>query len=112
MGASIGAEAGFRKVERLYKKKVPSVAVIGDSTFYHSGMTNILNAVYNKTPITVLILDNRITAMTGHQPTVGSCVDVRYNQSGEADLEGILKGLGVKRIKRVKAIKKYKTAVG
>ncbi len=106
MGASIGNEIGFNKVGQLNKIKPDSVAVIGDSTFTHSGITNLLNAVYNKTPVTVLILDNHITAMTGHQPDVSSGLDNKFEKAGEIDLESLVKGLGVKRVKRVNAYKK------
>jgi indolepyruvate ferredoxin oxidoreductase alpha subunit len=79
MGASItmakgAADAGVR----------PAVAVIGDSTFTHSGMTGLLDAVYENTPMTVLILDNDLVGMTGGQPSLSS-----------GRLEGIVRGLGV-----------------
>ncbi len=69
MGASIGTAIGMKKA-KLPSKRL--AAVIGDSTFFHSGMTGLLDAVYNQTPVTVIVLDNRITAMTGHQPNPGT----------------------------------------
>ena len=65
MGALIGMDHGFNKVPGMAGK---SVAVIGDSTFLHSGMTNLVNLAYNGGQSTTIILDNRVTAMTGHQP--------------------------------------------
>lgn len=94
MGASISSLHGFNKVRGEEKK---TVAVIGDSTFMHSGMTGLVNIVYNGGTSTVIILDNRITAMTGHQqnPLTG------FTLKGEAApyicLEDICAGLGVKR---------------
>ena len=64
-GRSVGMDHGFNKVPGMAGK---SVAVIGDSTFLHSGMTNLANLVYNGGQSTTIILDNRVTAMTGHQP--------------------------------------------
>ena len=65
MGASIGMAVGFDKADPEAHKH--SVAVIGDSTFIHSGITGLIDAVYNKARVTVIILDNRTTGMTGHQ---------------------------------------------
>ena len=71
MGASIGNAAGMKKAG--LKGRI--CAVLGDSTFFHSGITGILSAFYNGTPVTTVVLDNRITAMTGHQdnPGTGTC---------------------------------------
>jgi indolepyruvate ferredoxin oxidoreductase alpha subunit len=63
MGASIGVAMGMR----LAGLEVKNVATIGDSTFFHSGIAALASAVYNRTPVTVLVLDNRTTGMTGHQ---------------------------------------------
>ncbi|MBP7653650.1 indolepyruvate ferredoxin oxidoreductase subunit alpha [Candidatus Dependentiae bacterium] len=70
MGAGIGTAIGMVKTNPDYFNKI--VAVIGDSTFIHSGITGIIDALYNKAPITTIILDNRITAMTGHQEHPGT----------------------------------------
>ena len=66
MGASISGLHGFNKARGAEAEK-KSVAVIGDSTFMHSGMTGLVNVAYNSTNSTVIILDNSITGMTGHQ---------------------------------------------
>ncbi|MGC8765901.1 MAG: thiamine pyrophosphate-dependent enzyme [Brevinematia bacterium] len=106
MGASVGMEIGFKKAEKLTGKKLSTVAVIGDSTFFHSGMTHLLNAVYNKAPITLIILDNRITAMTGHQPNPATGLTSKFSKTEEINLEKLIEGFGVKRIRRVNAYKK------
>jgi len=80
MGASIGMARGAAELGLT-----PSVAVIGDSTFYHSGLTNLVDAVSHNTSMTVLILDNDTTGMTGAQPTI--------LPSGK--LESTLKGIGI-----------------
>ena len=73
MGASVGMAHGFEKARGREQSK-KTVAVIGDSTFIHSGITGLINAVYNKSNITLIILDNSTTGMTGHQqhPATGS----------------------------------------
>ncbi len=106
MGASIGNEIGFRKAAELSGKNIISAAVIGDSTFYHSGIPGLLDAVYNGTPITLIILDNRVTAMTGHQPNIGSELDGKFRDTLKIDLIELVRGLGVKRARRVNAYKK------
>jgi indolepyruvate ferredoxin oxidoreductase alpha subunit len=75
-----------------------SVAVIGDSTFMHSGITGLVDIVYNNSPSTVCILDNSITGMTGHQnnPTTGQ--DIKGNAAPSVDLEQLCKGIGIKNI--------------
>jgi len=98
MGASSGASGGFSKVT---DKKV--VAFIGDSTFFHSGMTGLLNAVFNNHDYTLIILDNRTTAMTGHQPNPG--VDMQeLNMDGynSVDVEKVVRGLGVQHVANVR----------
>ncbi|MCE5257208.1 MAG: thiamine pyrophosphate-dependent enzyme [Spirochaetaceae bacterium] len=94
MGASIGMARGASCVGQ---KK--AVAVIGDSTFYHSGMTNLLDAVSHKTTLTLLILDNSTTGMTGAQPTI----------SPTSQLPALLQGLGVERdhIHELISLRKY-----
>jgi len=115
MGASIGSEIGFKKASRLHQTLSNSVAVIGDSTFFHSGMTGLLNAVYNRTPITLIILDNRITAMTGHQPSPDTGFDNAFQPNERADMEQVVKGLGVRRVRKIKisprTVDEFKSAV-
>lgn len=99
MGASITAAFGIEKAIPELSKKM--VAVIGDSTFFHSGMTGLLDVVYNQGHTTVLILDNRITAMTGHQDNPGSGFSISGQPAPEVDLEMLVKSFGVKFVKTV-----------
>lgn len=97
MGASISGLHGFNKArgEESTKK---SVAVIGDSTFIHSGITGLIDITYNRGNSTVIILDNSITGMTGHQhnPTTGC--DIKGNPSPSVSIEEICRAVGVKRV--------------
>ncbi|MCL4558442.1 MAG: indolepyruvate ferredoxin oxidoreductase subunit alpha [Deltaproteobacteria bacterium] len=93
MGAGIGQAMGIEKAMPEGGKK--PVAVIGDSTFLHSGMTELLNVVYNRSNILVVILDNRTTAMTGAQPNPLSGTDIYGNASPDISLERIVRALGV-----------------
>lgn len=95
MGAGIGQAMGMEKAG--IKSKV--VAVIGDSTFMHSGITGLVSAVYNNAHITILILDNRTTAMTGHQEHPGTGISAQGEETFAVDIESLVKGIGVKDIK-------------
>ena len=117
MGASIGAALGMEKRSAASQK---TVAVIGDSTFLHSGMAPLLDAVYNSAAITVLILDNGTTAMTGHQHHPGTGFTLQGEPAPAVDLEALCKGLGVRRVvtadpfdlKRFREIVKAELAAG
>jgi len=98
MGASIPMEQGFR---RAGGSKKGSLAVIGDSTFLHSGLTGLLNAVHQRTNVTVLIQDNSITAMTGGQTNPGNERTLAGAKTKPVDLAGICKALGVEHIEIV-----------
>jgi indolepyruvate ferredoxin oxidoreductase alpha subunit len=100
MGASIGHAMGLDKAlgeEALGKV----VAVIGDSTFLHSGITGLLNAVYNKGMVTLVILDNRTTAMTGRQDHPGTGFTLGGEETFQVDLVKLAKALGVRHVKVV-----------
>jgi indolepyruvate ferredoxin oxidoreductase alpha subunit len=100
MGASIGHAMGLDKAlgeEALGKV----VAVIGDSTFLHSGIPALLNVVYNQGAVTLLILDNRTTAMTGRQDHPGTGFTLRGEETFRVDLVKLVKSLGVKHVKVV-----------
>jgi len=100
MGASIGMAFGAEKAQgKAFSRH--TVAVLGDSTFLHSGMTGLLDAVYNGSTITVVILDNRITGMTGHQQNPASGMDIYGNPAPEVDLEEVVRALGVKHVQVV-----------
>ncbi|HBT20905.1 MAG TPA: indolepyruvate ferredoxin oxidoreductase subunit alpha [Peptococcaceae bacterium] len=97
MGASIGAALGLEKARgKEFARKV--VAVIGDSTFLHSGITGLMDVVYNKGTITVVILDNGTTAMTGHQHHPGTGYTAKNMPTSKVDLENICRAVGVKRV--------------
>ncbi len=98
MGASIGMANGVKQVGG---SKHPVVAVIGDSTFLHSGITGLLDSVYNKAPITLIILDNRTTAMTGGQQHPATGFTLQGEPTAAVDLFELAKALGVKYVKRV-----------
>lgn len=100
MGASVGTAFGMVKAQgREFGKKV--VSVIGDSTFIHSGITGLIDIVYNKGNNTVIILDNSTTGMTGHQdnPTTGRTI--RGEATKQVDLELLCRAVGVDRIRIV-----------
>ncbi len=99
MGASIGTAFGMQKAG--LKGRI--AAVIGDSTFFHSGMTGLMDVVYNKGTITTIILDNRITGMTGHQQNPGSGKTILGEETFRANIAEICRAIGVKRVKEVNA---------
>ncbi len=109
MGASIGQAVGMEKAGLSGK----IVAVIGDSTFLHSGITPLVDAVYNQSKITVVILDNSTTAMTGHQEHPGTGISVQGQEVGKVVLEDLIKGIGVKDLKVIDSfnIKEMRAAV-
>jgi indolepyruvate ferredoxin oxidoreductase alpha subunit len=78
-----------------------SVAVIGDSTFMHSGMTGLVNIAYNATNSTVIILDNSITGMTGHQQNPTTGYNIKGDPASKVDLEALCKALGINRVRVV-----------
>ncbi len=99
MGAGISQAMGIERVMPSGSKK--PVAVIGDSTFLHSGITSLLNAVYNRSNILVIILDNRTTAMTGAQPNPVTGMDIYGNPAPEVSLEKLVSAIGVEWVKTV-----------
>ncbi|WP_041285813.1 indolepyruvate ferredoxin oxidoreductase subunit alpha [Desulfoscipio gibsoniae] len=99
MGASIGMAHGIDKAVPELKGR--TVAVIGDSTFLHSGITGLLNAVYNNSDSTVIILDNRTTAMTGHQDHPATGRNLMGQEAPEVDITMLCRSLGVKRVEVV-----------
>ena len=92
MGASIGMMAGFNKA--LGRKA--AVGVIGDSTFFHSGITPLIDAFYNEVEAMVVILDNRTTAMTGHQGHPGTGLHPDRAQGPQFDIQRLCEGIGVR----------------
>ncbi|VFQ45711.1 indolepyruvate ferredoxin oxidoreductase subunit alpha [Desulfoluna butyratoxydans] len=98
MGASTSTSAGFSTVT---DKKV--ISFVGDSTFFHSGIMGLMNAVFNNHNFTLVILDNRITGMTGHQPNPGVDMDeMGFEGYNSIDIEGLVKAAGVKHVSVVR----------
>ena len=100
MGASIGALHGFNKV-RGAESEGHTVAVIGDSTFMHSGMTGLANIAYNQSNSTVIIVDNSITGMTGHQQNPTTGYNIKGDPAGKIDLEKLCHAMGIERVRVV-----------
>ncbi len=109
MGAGIGQALGMEKAGVA----APVVAVIGDSTFLHSGITGVVNAVYNQSKGTIIILDNRTTAMTGHQDHPGTGISAQGKETQAVDLEQLVRGIGIEDVKVVNAfdVKALRAAV-
>jgi indolepyruvate ferredoxin oxidoreductase alpha subunit len=98
MGSSVSAGSGFARASGK-----PVVAFIGDSTFFHSGITGLVNAVFNKHNLLLVILDNGTTAMTGHQPNPGVDAAVLGANHVHLDIAAVVQGCGVERHVTVKA---------
>ncbi len=99
MGSSVSTGCGMSKAI-----DDPVVAFIGDSTFFHSGITGLINAVYNKHDLFLIILDNRTTAMTGHQPHPGVDQAVFEGKPGRIEIEPLVRASGVNEVRRIKAL--------
>ncbi|MBQ9111191.1 MAG: indolepyruvate ferredoxin oxidoreductase subunit alpha [Oscillospiraceae bacterium] len=100
MGASISGLHGFNKAGGS-ETEGKTVAVIGDSTFMHSGMTGLANIAYNGSNSTVLILDNSITGMTGHQQNPTTGYNIKGDPATKIDLESLCHALGINRVRVV-----------
>lgn len=100
MGASVSAIHGFNKALGA-ESEGKTVAVIGDSTFMHSGMTGLANIAYNQSNSTVIILDNSITGMTGHQQNPTTGYNIKGDPAGKIDLESLCRAMGFNRVRVV-----------
>lgn len=113
MGASVGASCGFSKAT----EDQPIISFIGDSTFFHAGIPPLINAVHNKMKFTLVILDNRITAMTGGQTNPGIPVDGMGDEAPAISIEDLVKSIGIEFVESVnplnvnEMIKTYKDAL-
>ncbi|MCP4117452.1 MAG: 4Fe-4S dicluster domain-containing protein [Desulfobacteraceae bacterium] len=94
MGAAISQAAGFAHAYSD-EKRPPIVATMGDSTFFHAGVPALIDAVVQKAPILLVILDNRTTAMTGNQPTPATGIDVLGEEVASVDIEKLVAGCGI-----------------
>ena len=98
MGASVSALHGYNKA-RGKDAEQKSVAVIGDSTFIHSGITGLIDIAYNQSNSVVIILDNSITGMTGHQQNPTTGYNIKGDPTTAVDLEALCKAVGIKRVR-------------
>ena len=94
MGASISALHGYNKARGAEAEK-KAVAVIGDSTFMHSGVTSLIDIAYNRSNSTVIILDNSITGMTGHQQNPTTGLTIKGDPTSAVDLEALCRAIGI-----------------
>ena len=100
MGASVSSIHGYNKALGADSEH-KTVAVIGDSTFMHSGMTGLANIAYNQSNSTVIILDNSITGMTGHQQNPTTGYNIKGDPAGRIDLEALCRAMGFRRVRVV-----------
>ena len=100
MGASVSGIHGFLLGSDKEQSK-KTVAVIGDSTFIHSGVTGLINIAYNGSDSTVIILDNSITGMTGHQQNPTTGYNIKGDPAGKVDLESLCRAVGINRVRVV-----------
>lgn len=101
MGAGISAAHGFAKAFEKKGRNSKIFGIVGDSTFFHSGITSLLDIVYNKSNVTTIILDNRITGMTGHQENPGTGYTLMGEKTNEVNIENLVKSLGIKHVKTI-----------
>ena len=94
MGAGVTMAQGFSHIDHDGK----AFAFIGDSTFFASGITGVVNAVFNEADITICILDNSTTAMTGHQPHPGTGINLMGHDAGKISIPKILEGIGLQKV--------------
>ncbi len=100
MGASVSGLHGFNKALGA-ESEGKSVAVIGDSTFMHSGVTGLINIAYNASNSTVIIVDNSITGMTGHQQNPTTGLNIKGDPAAKIDLEALCRSVGINRVRVV-----------
>lgn len=116
MGYSVSGIHGF---DMATDKKVKSVAILGDSTFIHSGVTGLINIAYNKGTSTVVILDNSITGMTGHQQNPTTGLTLKGDPTVAVDVESLCRSVGINRVtvvdpydlEKVEEVLKEETAI-
>ena len=105
MGGGFSVAHGAQKVFNIAETGKRCVGVMGDSTFFHSGMTSMLEAVYNNSNVLLVVLDNRITGMTGHQQNPGSGLTLSEEAANITDIAEVAKALGVKHIRTINPLK-------
>lgn len=101
MGGGFSIGHGAQKVFNMNETKKRVVSVMGDSTFLHSGIASLMDVVYNNSNAVSVILDNRITGMTGHQENPGTGYNAKGENATAIDIEGIVRAMGIKHIRTV-----------
>lgn len=101
MGGSTGVAHGAQKVFEKFNKDMKSVATMGDSTFFHTGINGLINILYNKGNVITCILDNRTTGMTGHQENPGTGYTLQGDTTVALNIESVVRGLGCKNVKTI-----------
>ena len=96
MGAGFSAGMGIAKAFEVSKRDGKVFGVVGDSTFFHSGITGAIDIVYNKGKMIPVVLDNRITGMTGHQDNPGTGKTLMGEETTEINVVDVLKSIGYK----------------
>lgn len=104
MGSSVSSGCGVSKASGQ-----TVVGFIGDSTFFHSGITGLVNAVFNRHDLLLVILDNRTTAMTGHQPNPGVDKTTQGDNPVRVDIEPLVRGIGIEHIRKVNPLNQKAT---
>jgi indolepyruvate ferredoxin oxidoreductase alpha subunit len=105
MGSSIGQAHGAAKASAHLPDGSPErhVAVLGDSTFFHTGVPALINAAYNRAPVVTIIMDNRVTGMTGHQENPGTGRTLQGQDAPVIEIEPLARACGIKHVKTVPA---------
>lgn len=101
MGSAVSSGAGSAYIHELAGRDMKTFGIIGDSTFFHTGMNGVINAIYNKSNVVGVILDNRITAMTGHQDNPGTGFNAMGEVTEVMDIEKILRALGAENVRTI-----------
>ena len=113
MGASVSMSHGFSKAWEKSNLTTKAVGIIGDSTFLHTGIQGLIDIVYNKGTSTIIIADNSITAMTGHQHNPSTGYTIKNEPTNQIDLEMLVRSVGVKRIHTIDPldVNEFKTLI-
>jgi len=101
MGAGVSAAHGFAKVFEQTHDSRKVFGVVGDSTFFHSGITSLIDIVYNQSNCTIIILDNRVTGMTGHQENPGTGYTLKGKKAPIIEIEPLVRSIGIEDVRQV-----------
>jgi len=105
MGGGVSMGHGAQMVFNKFKENMRTVSIMGDSTFFHTGINGILNAVFNNSNTIICVLDNRITGMTGHQENPGTGFTLQGDPTTIVDIPNLVKALGVNNIRVVNPLR-------